>query len=65
MKKVSAIPIMTINTVIARRVEEKSPCPTRKNKIKPVIAAAVKLIATECFRRFVSEFDLLLLLLFN
>jgi hypothetical protein len=65
MKKVSAIPIMTINAVIAKRVEEKSPCPTRKNKIKPVMAAAVKLIAKECFKRPVSQRDLSLLLLFN
>jgi hypothetical protein len=65
MKKVSAVPTMTINAVTARRAEEESPLPTRKNKIKPVITAAVKLITKEYFKRSVPHRAPLLSLLFN
>ena len=65
MKKVSAVPIMTINAVTAKRAEEESPRPTRKNKIKPVITAAVKLTAKEYFKLSVPHRAPLLSILFN
>jgi len=65
MKKVSAVPTMTINAVIAGLTEEESPCPTRKNKIKPVITATVKLTAKEYFKWSVPHRAPLLSLLFN
>lgn len=65
MRKVIAVPTITINAVIARWAEEESPCPIRKNKIKPVMTAAVRLIAKEYFKRSLSHCASLLLLLFN
>ena len=65
MKNVIDAPAKTINTVTARRTAEKSPRPTRKNKINPVIAAAVKLITKECLKRPLLHRAPLLSFLFN